>query len=100
MEPKPDRSTWGIVFATVLSLLSLMSFGMSVHTYCENRPVMIVLAMAGVWTCYFLIRQWPRTLWRTIAAALALLICLFQIAFNGWYFAWATRVCTQQSTLH
>jgi hypothetical protein len=100
LDPKPDRSTWGIAIAPLLLLLSLISFGLFVHTYCENRPVMMALAMAGVGTGYFLLRQWPRTLWRKVAAILALLMCLFEIGFNGWYFAWATRVCAEQRRLH
>jgi hypothetical protein len=96
MTLKPDRSTWAVVIALLLSLFSVMSFGLFVHTYCENRPVIVALAAAGAGTGYFLLRTWPAVAWRRAVAILALVLCLFEIGFNLWYFAWATRVCAEQ----
>jgi len=89
-----------MVSALSLATLSYLSFGLFVHTYCENRPVMLVLAAFGVVTLYFLIRFWPPTLLRRVGAILAILLCVFEISFNVWFFVWATRVCADQRKLH
>lgn len=89
-----------MVAALFLAMFSLFSFGLFVHTYCENRPIMVVLAALGVATLYFLIRRWPLTLLRRAGTILAILLCLFEISFNLWFFLWATRVCAEQLKLH
>ncbi|MGC2793215.1 MAG: hypothetical protein WA899_14405, partial [Candidatus Sulfotelmatobacter sp.] len=62
MVSKQSRSVWWMVSALSLAALSYLSFGLFVHTYCENRPVVLVLAAVGVVTLYFLIRCWPLTM--------------------------------------
>lgn len=89
-----------MVAALFLVALSCFSFGLFVHNYCENRPVMVVLAALGVGTLYFLIRFWPLTLLRRAGTILAILLCLFEISFNVWFFVWATRACAEQKRLH
>ena len=86
--------------ALLLAALSYLSFGLFVHTYCENRPIILVLAAVGVVTLCFLIRCWPPTLLQRAATILAILLCLFEISFNLWFFEWATRICADQKRLH
>jgi hypothetical protein len=89
-----------MVAALFLAVLSFLSFPLFVHTYCENRPIMLALATCGMGTCYCLIRFWPLTLLRRIGAALAVLLCLLGVCFNLWFFSWATHICAQQKALH
>ena len=90
---------WWMLAAVFLAAVSYFSFGLFVHTYCENRPIMAVLAALGIGTLYFLIRFWPSTLLRRTGTILAILVCLFEISFNVWFFAWATHICAEQKTL-
>jgi len=34
--------------ASLLAVLSYLSFPLFIHTYCENRPIMLILAVLGV----------------------------------------------------
>jgi hypothetical protein len=89
-----------MVAALLLAALSYFSFGGLVHTYCEKRPVMVVLAALGLAIVYFLVRFWPLTLLRRVGTILAILLCLIEISFSLWFFVWATRVCAEQQRLH
>ena len=60
----------------------------------------MVLAAAGVGTLYFLVRVWPPTLLHRAGAILAILLCMFEIGFNLWFFVWTTRICAEQNRLH
>jgi purine-cytosine permease-like protein len=95
-----DRTFWWMVSALFLAVFPFFSLGLFVHTYCENRPIMLVLAGLGVATLYFLVRFWPLTLLRRVGTILAILLCLIEISFNLWFFVWATRVCAEQQRLH
>jgi hypothetical protein len=95
-----EGTVWWMISALFLAVSSFLSFGLFVHTYCENRPIMLVLAALGVVTLYFLIRLWPRTLLRRAGTILAVLLCVFEISFNLWFFVWAMRVCAEQLKLH
>lgn len=88
-----------MVVAFLLTVASYVSFFAFVHTYCENRPVMLVLAALGVGTLYLLARAWPLTLLRRVGAIFAVLLCLSEITFNLWFWVWATRVCAEQRKL-
>jgi hypothetical protein len=94
------RTVWWMLAALCLAALSYLSFGFFVHTYCENRPIMLLLAAFGVATLYFLIRFWPPALLPGVGSILAILLCLCEITFNVWFFVWATRICAEQRELH
>lgn len=93
------RTIWGVGIALFLTVVSYLSFFAFVHTYCENRPVMVVLAVAGMGTVHFVIRGWPLTVLSRVVGVFAILLCLLEITFNVWYFGWATRVCAEQKRL-
>jgi hypothetical protein len=88
-----------MVAALVLAVLSYFSFGGLVHSYCENRFVMVLLALLGVAAVFVLVRFWPATALRRVGAVLAILLCLFEITFDIWFFVWAARVCAEQQRL-
>jgi hypothetical protein len=95
-----DWSLWGFAAALFLAALSYFSMAACVHTYCENRPVMLALAVLGLGTTCFLIRFWPSSKLRRVGTILAILLCLLEIAFNAWFFLWATKVCAEQKRLN
>jgi hypothetical protein len=98
--PSQGRIIRCMLAALVLAALSYLSFPAFVHTYCENRPIMLILAAMGVGTIYLLIRFWPLTPVRKVGAMLAILLCLLEITFNVWFFVWANRVCAAQKRMH
>jgi len=91
-------TAWSFVVALFLAVISYGCF-VAVHTYCENRPVNVVLSVAGASVIYFLMRSWPVGGLRRVAAVLAILICILEIIFNVWFFSWATKVCAEQKRL-
>jgi len=90
---------WCILAALILAALSFLSFPAFVHTYCENRPIMLILAAMGAGTSYLLVRFWPLTPLRRVGAMLAILLCLLEITFNVWFFAWASHACAAQERM-
>ena len=83
-----------------LAAFAFLFFAVSVHTYCENRPVVLGIAGMAAVDIYLLVRRWPPTAWRRWAAVIGVLLCLAVIGFNGWFFSWAMRVCAEQQKLH
>ena len=67
----------------------------SVHTYCENRP--IVRALAFIAAVIFALLIWNRATasWKRILSALGLVVCSLTMA-SGIAFIWyATKWCHQ-----
>jgi hypothetical protein len=89
------------LFAASLCLVvfSYFLFAFGVHTYCEDRPGMLGIAVAAAVTVYYLASRWPTVSWRRAVAVVGILLCLIVVGFNGWYFVWATTTCNQQSRL-
>jgi hypothetical protein len=94
-----DRTIGLFVFALCLSALSYLFSAFSVHTYCEGRLFGVGLAFAVAVAIYLLICHRPPNAWRRAIAALAILLCLLVVTFNGWYFIWVTRTCAAQERL-
>ncbi len=58
-EVRKDPTAWLFGAGLLLVVLSYAEFIASVHTYCENRWQMIVLALCGLALLGFAIRNWP-----------------------------------------
>jgi hypothetical protein len=80
----------------LLVLFSYFLFAFGVHSYCENRPVMLGIASGAGAAVYFLAVRWPAPAWRRGMAVFAILLFLSVVGFNSWYFVWTTRTCNQQ----
>jgi len=99
-EPQKRDHTIGLfVFAICLTVFSYLFFAFSVHTYCEDRPFGVGLAVAATAAIYLVIRRWPHIAWRRAIAVAAILLCLLVVTFNGWQFIWVTRTCAEQERL-
>jgi hypothetical protein len=88
-----DRT--GILFTAALVIV-LLSFGidiLSVHTYCENRPVAGLVALASGVVGYLAARNRPSGTFRRVLSISGGILCLFMIAANLWFILWATRTC-------
>src|ERR1700690_66001 len=84
------------LLAFLLIGFSYLFFVLSVHGYCEDRPFILTLAVAGAVLLYFVLRGWPRGIWLTTMALVAAVLCLSVIGFNCWYFVWAMKTCASQ----
>jgi hypothetical protein len=84
-----------LFFGTALLLvaLSYVEFVASVHSYCEDRWQMAVLAISGLVVAALAIRNWPTTLARKLSLALTIMLSLVVTGENIWYFSWATHAC-------
>jgi hypothetical protein len=51
-DPSQHRTVWFLVAALVLAALSYLSFLAFVHSYCENRPIMLMLAAGQLISSY------------------------------------------------
>ena len=67
----------------------------SVHTYCENRAIVGVLAFMAAVIFALLIRNRATTSWKRILSAAGLIVCSLTMA-SGIAFIWyATKWCHQ-----
>ena len=97
MDPRVRRRDYTMaLFGASLCLVLFSYFLFVFHTYCEDRPAMLVLAAAAAAAVGHLASHWPIVSWRRGVAAVAILFCLIVAGFNAWYFVWATTMCNQQ----
>ena len=95
-KPKRDHSIGLFALSLFLAAFAYLFYGMSVHTYCEDRPTVVFVALAAAVTSCVVILRWPRAIWRRGIALLSVLLCVAVIVFNGWSFVWATHLCAEQ----
>jgi len=90
---KKDRTFWLFGAALLFVVFSYAEFIASVHTYCENRWQMIVLAICGLVLAGFAIKRWPEHLFRKVLSIATITMCVAAIGENVWFLVWATLSC-------
>jgi len=86
-----DRTGAFFVAALLITGMSYVVIVLSVHTYCENRPFAVAIAIAALINGFLLLRNSPSTSLRRILLASGLVPCLVAVAGNVWFVIWATQ---------
>lgn len=83
------------IFVTALVLVALSAFeiGTAVHTYCEDRWKLPVLAVAAGLTLGFAIRNWPRVLGARVFRTLTIALCAVVVSSNLWFIVTIGHYC-------
>jgi hypothetical protein len=84
------KTFWLFAAASLIFLLSLFLMPVSVHTYCENRPIAGVFGVIAVAIGILFLRH--RSL-RGLLRGLGIVICSVAVALNLAFIAYATHLC-------
>src|SRR3954465_9654860 len=92
--PSIKRNGTLLLFGLAIStaFLSLVFGPMNVHNYCEDRPVVGVLACISALSLVLLVRNRGRKPWGRVISNLAILVC-FLTTFGDVAFIWYARRC-------
>jgi|HubBroStandDraft_6_1064221.scaffolds.fasta_scaffold2127476_1 hypothetical protein len=58
---------------------------LSVHTYCENRPIVGALTFVAAFIFTLFIRKRSDTFWKRILSGLGVAMCLLTTGVNIWF---------------
>src|SRR5947209_18848908 len=92
---KPDRTFTLSVMAVVLVLCSYFVPAMSVHTYCENRLFVGIIASGDLVVLYFLLRNSATSRIKRVLSSLSVVFCLLGAFIDVAFVVWATKECRE-----
>lgn len=90
---RADRSLILLGASLGLLLVSLALPIVSVHTYCENRVGASIFGVLSLTTVLLIVRNHASSRTRKMFAAVGVSTCLFAVAVNVAFIAYATHVC-------
>ena len=90
---RQDRTVLLFVIAVSAGCFSVMLGPLSVHTYCENRPIVGALTFVAAFIFTLFIRKRSDTFWKRILSGLGVAMCLLTTGVNIWFIWYATRLC-------
>jgi nicotinamide riboside transporter PnuC len=90
-----DLSPWLCVASVCLLVLSYLAPVLSVHTYCENRSISVVLLIIAIILFVSLLRNRAGTILHHVLARIGEAACVVSIAISIAFIWYATESCKQ-----
>ena len=93
---KRDRTPHVFAAAILVAMISYWKVVTSVHTYCEVRLAVGVIALLVIMNLAFFVGNNAVTMFHKIMSGVGVALLLLATILNGSFLVWATRTCQNQ----